>query len=288
MGKDMVNDKIKQLINQDKENNSDIENRYYKWISNVSEKNKRIFEKIFCDITYYSEKELRKLLVELYGRLNATEEFLNDAAFIPIESQSGKLNNSYALTCFLLEANNIMDNNSTIKELCDGVSPNKIVMCDDFVGSGKTIKDFLREHKDFFKSKEIYLLLIHCMDEGKKEIELFARENGLKITIHYYAISYKYFNEKDIEDKNDYLEECKLLGLKKNPLGDFDSEALVVTYRKTPNNTLKAVWKESSKNTPPFSRPISKRPTWKEMNKEKDIRRKERYQNGESNKHDTV
>lgn len=120
----MVNDKIKQLINQDKENNSDIENRYYKWISNVSEKNKRIFEKIFCDITYYSEQELRKLLIELYVRLNADDDFLNDAAFIPIESQSNKLNNSYILTYFLLDANNLMYNYSTIKELCGGASPN--------------------------------------------------------------------------------------------------------------------------------------------------------------------
>lgn len=288
MGKDMVNDKIKQLINQDKENNSDIENRYYKWISNISEKNKRIFEKIFCDITYYSEQELRKLLSELYVRLNADDDFLNDAAFIPIESQSNKLNNSYILTYILLDANNLMYNYSTIKELCGGASPNKIIMCDDFVGSGKTIKDFLRDNKVFFQGKEIYLLLIHCMDEGKKEIELFAKENGFKINIYYYAISYKYFKGKDIEDKDAYLEECKLLGLTKKPLGDYDSEALVITYRKSPNNTLKAVWKESTKNKPPFSRPISKRPTWKEMNKEKDARREERYQNGERNKHDTV
>lgn len=277
----MIEQKLNQLQIDDPEANSNIEERYNAWISNISKENKFVFEKIFCDIKYYSERELRKRLQELFSSINTTEDFLDDTLILFIESQSSKYNSSFFITGFLVQANNIAKNFCTLEEYkAKKYNPSNIVLCDDFIGTGKTIIDYITKNFDILKDKVIYLLCIHCMNDGKINLLQYAKDNGLNLTLQSFAISDKYLTNSNKEMLEPYLVECKKLKLN-NALGYRKSEANIVTYNNTPNNTLSVIWEESSVNKAVFPRKEVKTPEWRKMNQEKKERRIERYINGE-------
>lgn len=279
----MIKDKLKSLLRNDPNHNSDIEKRFESWIANISIENKSLFERIFCDIEYYSENDLRSNLQSLYGSINKKDDFIDNTLVLAIESQYSKFNSSMYMTGFLVEANNIAANYCTMEEMkAKNYKPKNIVFCDDFIGSGKTIIDFINKHTDLIRDKKIYIICIHCMNEGENSIRNFAKKNGLDIEILFHKTKNKYFSDDKKDEKNEYTSECKKMKIK-HPLGMYESEALVVTYKNTPNNTLGVIWEETEKNEPVFPRKHTKIPKCREMKKEKKIRRMENYYNGRKN-----
>ena len=184
------------------------------------------------------------------------------------------------MTSFLIESNNLAKNFCTLLDIRDkNYNPENIILCDDFIGSGKTVTDFIKDNIDIFHDKHIYLLCIHCMKEGLTKIQNFANRYSINITILYYMSKDKYLSDSNPTLLENYLKECTHLNVSE-PLGNFNSEALVVTYRNTPNNTLSAVWQDTNINKAIFPRVKTHTPECRRMREEKKVRRIERYING--------
>lgn len=130
----------------------------------------------------------------------------------------------------------------------------KIVLLDDFIGSGDSAMQVIKEAKFFGVQEEnIILATIAIMEDGKKRIMskgidvkyIFSCQKGIS----------DYYSGGDlIRYKRIITEMGSALGIKKDVvLGYKDSEALVSMFR-TPNNTFPVFWCRANEQEGPFRR----------------------------------
>jgi len=133
-----------------------------------------------------------------------------------------------------------------------------IFLLDDFLGSGETIDNTLKEVKKnlAIKNKNLHVVSIASQQQAVD----FLLSEGIPLHTHY--ISNKGITDNysgpELNQKTEIMKEIELLIPKnKSPFGYNESEALISLIR-TPNNTFPIFWKEHKvglkKFNPPFPR----------------------------------
>ncbi len=286
------------------ENKKLIEDCKKRWCVNGLVKDKVIehFEKVIGDFLGQFDYEEKKIIISLidkfeyYGQIRVNNYFSDiydilsiknkwdedETIFLPIEKED-KANSSEMYTNLFVLYNrinywqcvSIRDEEKFEKWKIKG---KRIIIIDDFCGSGNTLKGFIEKYRDKFKGKEIYYIVIHAMKEGKMQIE----------ELKYESIIIKIFGCEESNKAFDGNETCRKIfgeiskkyGLKKEEdiFGYEETEALVAFNSNTPNNTLGIFCKKNKCNSfPIFPRKYDPKPIWQNNKEQTKKRANERY-----------
>lgn len=227
--------------------------------------------------TYYSREKVEKLLKDFYEDLilNINEEYTIYSP-IPSEKDVSRANSSNFYLNKFFEINDLsndqqlslialyldVENKAMAKEL---KKPNRdtnaeiikvygklsyietIVCIDDFSGTGKTIKKFLKVCADMISEKEVIIYVIHITKKAYETIiQAFEEFGYTNAKLRYTKIQTSIFLKGD--DYLNHVLKSKLLTFEKNiinsknPLGYGETEALCTFYRNCPNNTISSYW----------------------------------------------
>lgn len=252
------------------------------FIEQFDDEEKRIVIDLIEKFEYYGKIRVSNYLYEQHGILSKNNLLgVNETIFIPIEKDD-KLNSCQAYVADFIVSNRINEyqwvsikDEDSFKKWCKTVK--RIIIIDDFCGSGNTLKNFIEKYKNKFKGREIYYIVIHAMEEGKMLIEKM-KYNNIKVYVKNCMESSKAFAEKD-EFREIFNEISKKFDIKKRDVFGYENaEALVAFYSNTPNNTLGIFRNKNSKNKfPIFPRKFDSIPEWRINKKEAKKRANERY-----------
>lgn len=228
------------------------------WILQFDSEDQSLAIKLFLEITFFSDEQVKKLCKVLYGRLpKGTKDGIKkgETIFVSLGDipDSGpmllyhysKINSIPEEYCYeLLKFIDILDTKKGIKS---------VIFIDDFIGSGDQACTFLSNElmEDFdivgIKYKE-YQALVGFVT-GKEAI---IKKTGIKVNItHELTNKDRIFHEASTRLTDNYYELKKYreamlkYGQKlfpSHPLGYRNSQALIVFYYNTPNNTLPVIW----------------------------------------------
>nr|WP_319398779.1 ATP-binding protein [uncultured Carboxylicivirga sp.] len=249
--------------------------------------NQRNMFKLLEHIKFYNNSEIREKMEDLFREVKkeirrANKERIikesqrkrDDILISYLDQNPAKSGAEYSK--LFVEANNIYKDNSTTidkleKKIIENRDLNALVFIDDFIGSGNTIIENIRELTDNYKNLIIERRLIVIIgvitgfQEGKHLIEKEIADIGIPIKIIILDpldISNKAFNSessifsKPIErDKTKKI--CYDIGLKlekNHPLGYDDCQAVLVFPNTCPNNSLPILWKKTKTWNPIFER----------------------------------
>ncbi len=252
------------------------------FIEQFDDEEKRIVIDLIEKFEYYGEIKGSNCLSEQYNKL-LKNNLLNieETIILPIEKDDKISSSELYTACFLLKNRinynqkvSIKDEES-FKEWRKTIK--RIIIIDDFCGSGNTLKDFIEKHKNKFEGLEIYYIVIHAMKEGKKLLERLKYDN-IRVYIINCMESSKAFAEND-EYREKFSEISKKFGIKKGDIFGYENtEALVAFYSNTPNNTLGIFRNGNEKNKfPIFPRKYDSIHGWKRNKEEVKKRANERY-----------
>ena len=146
----------------------------------------------------------------------------------------------------------------------------RLVLIDDFSGTGRTLVDALKRELEFLQRVnsqgiQIILLTLVGFAESRSRIEGFIDQRGLDAHVYFcdeLGSEHKVFSEDSIifpdsseRDHARQIAEAKGMMLEtKQPLGYGDTQASVVFYQSCPNNTLPIFWSRNSNWRPLFPR----------------------------------
>lgn len=250
-----------------KGNRKYLAERIDNWLNQFNDTDREEMLSLLAHFDYYSKNKIHEQVKILY---NAFRAICNskDVVF----SKTEKIVNASYSSIFFMEfwsKNNlygyVADNLSSI--IYEDDFPKNIVIVDDYIGSGNTIKNYLIDllSNDFdVKNKNFYILALNVSKTGKNEIEKFAIERGMCLKIIYNKCSNKAYEPNNIFKETELQYHKNLYGdaydnSVKNPNLDFkfgydQIEALVSFYYNTPNNTLGIFWQDLFKFRALFSR----------------------------------
>ena len=127
-----------------------FEQKIEKWLENVeSDEEKQIFIQLFTNFNYFTRKKFSVGLKDGYSQFKAIvgEEY-KDSLFLPLGSQGGIFNGAYEIMPLFRRINRI-DKTRTVMQAQDFLtkrdisSVKNIVLVDDFIGSGTTLKKYI-------------------------------------------------------------------------------------------------------------------------------------------------
>jgi len=247
----------------------------------------RYMFKLLEHVKFYTNNEIREKMEDLFRevkkeiRKNEKERIIkdnqrkrDDILVSYLDQSPVKSGAEYAK--LFVEANNIYKDNSTTiakleKKINESKDLNALIFIDDFIGSGKSIIENLKELTDNYKElilrKKLIVIIgvITGFLEGKHLIEKSVQSLGLPIKIVILDPldkSNKVFdNESSVFTKPIERERtkkiCYEIGLnleKKHPLGYDNCQATVVFPNTCPNNSLPILWKKTKTWNPIFER----------------------------------
>ena len=205
---------------------------------------------------YYTEKAIDRKVVELHQHfLEINGEDISKVVFSKIPKEYGVANSDIMFTSYWLN-NDIKGYSSydVIREYLENDAvPEKLVIVDDYMGSGDTVtgalKTMLSVAPELHNSK-LYVLVIHASQIGIKNLNAFISERGLDLTFICLENTDKAFQEDYIFSKIDaklkeeeYRQICDCKNVSKGAvLGYKDIQSLVAFDKTTPNDTLGLFW----------------------------------------------
>jgi hypothetical protein len=252
---------------------------YNEWIEHIPEKTCLTVNKLLEEFYYYPHEVVNVLLKELHGRLlRSSSVNFDNTIYTLIKSKTGTINSSYDYWSEYRYLNGIS------KHVCIGDISRireeqwefieNIVLIDDCSGSGKTFTNYIDFVIDLVRSKHIYLIAIHVMEEAVKKIGEYADANNLKIDVICKCTTQKAFDNpcflSDPEIKDDFIHTSEILNIPRiDILGRFNSESICAFYNNTPNNTLGIFRYDTETLKSPFPRMNELKPVWSTGSREK-------------------
>lgn len=226
------------------------------WINQFTTDERPLLLELLKNFYYYTEKAIDRKVVELHQHfLEINGEDISKVVFSKIPKEYGVANSDIMFTSYWLN-NDIKGYSSydVIREYLENDAvPEKLVIVDDYMGSGDTVtgalKTMLSVAPELHNSK-LYVLVIHASQIGIKNLNAFISERGLDLTFICLENTDKAFQEDYIFSKIDAKlkeEECRQICDCKNVskgavLGYKDIQSLVAFDKTTPNDTLGLFW----------------------------------------------
>lgn len=226
------------------------------WINQFTTDERPLLLELLKNFYYYTEKAIDRKVVELHQHfLEINGEEISKVVFSKIPKEYGVANSDIMFTSYWLN-NDIKGYSSydVIREYLENDAvPEKLVIVDDYMGSGDTVtgalKTMLSVAPELHNSK-LYVLVIHASQIGIKNLNAFISERGLDLTFICLENTDKAFQEDYIFSKIDaklkeeeYRQICDCKNVSKGAvLGYKDIQSLVAFDKTTPNDTLGLFW----------------------------------------------
>lgn len=274
--------------------------QYNKWLSNFKNDEERLDAMfLLSKFMYFDNETIRELMVRIYEDLykrpivydiRRKHEKTTDTAFIESEFEKiktktrflsiGNPSESSAHLLYFFRQENYLKRDLFIGPhelfshtekggdiqaslMVEGIE--RIVVLDDFCGSGNQAKKFNENFVRFLKEK--------CPEIKISYFALFAIEDGLEVVrelsfdkadaMFILDNSYKCFSEHSrffIDEPDSYKDKCREMcerygkRISRTPLGYQDCQMLLGFHHNTPNNTLPIFWQERNGWIPMFKR----------------------------------
>lgn len=226
------------------------------WINQFITDERPLLLELLKNFYYYTEKAIDRKVVELHQHfLEINGEDISKVVFSKMPKEYGVANSDIMFTSYWLN-NDIKGYSSydVIREYLENDAvPEKLVIVDDYMGSGDTVtgalKTMLSVAPELHNSK-LYVLVIHASQIGIKNLNAFISERGLDLTFICLENTDKAFQEDYIFSKIDaklkeeeYRQICDCKNVSKGAvLGYKDIQSLVAFDKTTPNDTLGLFW----------------------------------------------
>jgi hypothetical protein len=249
--------------------------------------NQRHVFKILEHLKFYTNNEIREKMEDLFREvkkeirksekelvIKENQKKRDDILVSYLDQNPAKSGAEYAK--IFVEANNIYKDNSTVitkleKKINENKSLNALVFIDDFIGSGRSIIENLKElvvnYNAIIIDKQLIVIIgvITGFFDGKHAIEEYAKTLDFPVSIKILDPLDKcnrcFDNDSSIFTKPIEREKtkkiCYDIGLKlekNHPLGFEDCQATIVFPNTCPNNTLPILWKKTDVWKPLFER----------------------------------
>ncbi len=266
-----------------------FDDNFESWFQQIPEKNRITVTTLIEHLEYYSHRTTNYWLKFLHSRLveNRSITYQN-TIYVFIKSKDGKTNssNDYWTEYKLINKlnKNICIENMDVLDPEDWQHIENIVFIDDFSGSGDSFINELKKFPERYRSKNVYFITINTMINAAQKIKDYCKQNNILIVLLSAFNQKKAFesdlfedNEKARQEINDMSKD--LLIPQNERLGYKKTQALVVFYNNTPNNTLGFIRFNTDKYTSLFPRKNDEIPTWKEMRKKRHSRNAANYNN---------
>jgi hypothetical protein len=274
--------------------------QYSKWLGNFSEGEEQLIAMyMLSKFMYFDNETIRELMVRIYEDLykrpivyeiRKNNGETKDMDFIESEFEKiraktrflsiGNPSESSAHLLYFFRQENYLKRDLfigphelfvhnengeiiTAKLAIDGID--RIVVLDDFCGSGNQATRFNNEFVKFIKEKNrdihISYFALFAIEEGLEKVDNLSFDVAKSVFV--LDKSYKCFSDESrfFDDENASLKEaCKLMcekygkQISKIPMGYNDCQMLLGFHHNTPNNTLPIFWKEKDGWVPMFKR----------------------------------
>lgn len=259
------------------------------WIAQIPEKNRETVLTLIKNTEYYSHQNVNKWLKELHGQLlhNASVNDEN-TIYVFLRSKLGKTNSSNDYWTEYKAINqlnkNICIENIDKLDIEDFKYIENIIYIDDFGGSGKSFITEIERYPEKLKGKSVYYITINIMFSAIKKIKKYCDDNGIIIVFLPAYKQEKAFKRNLFTDderaKNEITEMSKDLSITKSfVLGFNKTQALVVFFNNTPNNTLGFIHDDSDNYKSIFPRRHDSKPGWMKLKEDRIKKGKTNYNN---------
>lgn len=281
------------LEKRDKENDetfAQFQYRFEEWLNQIPDSYKDTVLTLVKNTVLFSHKDVNEFFPVLHDRLMGHHGITEDnTVYAFLKSRAGYSNSSndywteYKLINKMNKHTFIVDLNKITEEAWDIIE--NIVYIDDFSGSGSAFISEIKQHIEIFTGKRVFFVTVAIMDWAIKSISSFAAEHNIDfIPISIFRLE-KAFEQSLFQDNRCAHQQIKAMSIGFNISKDYimgynDSQALVVFYNNTPNNTLGFIWWNNSDSySPLFPRNKDKRPTWQRMRANKNRKANANYNN---------
>lgn len=219
-----------------------FESRLLKFINNDSnDKNKLEILNIVSKINWYQSKEINDYIVK-----KAKKIIDEETAIYQIKDKATSSSN--CMISFI--SNEGICGDEQVLNYDDIVNSgklkffSKLLIIDDYIGSGSTILEKLVEISKFLTNQKIIILSCICQNCAVSKLK---QNSELDITIYskYYLDSYKEYLELSTQDYVSKI--CELCGDKNIQYGWGNCGALVSINSKSPNNNISMLWNNTIK-----------------------------------------
>lgn len=237
-----------------------IYSNYSEWVLNgKTEQEKKILEKIFLNLSFFSKIEMKKLLRDELQKLKVENDKFENSTIVPLIPTNGRYcgaNDLMGLIKFIEKDEQIKNGNqffpysdTIINDLRYLTSEHStVIIIDDILGTGKTLEDYLSENNSNFKGRQVIFLFLLATETGLSNFQTLQKTYR-NITIRYcqkvdklskrgILTSEEFASLKSIEDSLKFrkAQPSNFSGGYKN------SELLVLFSHNIPNNSLSSLW----------------------------------------------
>ena len=253
-----------------------------RWLDQFdSPRDQRLMFRLLSGIRTYDEDRIRTKMREALGIvvrnartvLEPRSRVRNDILVSPLDDSLAKSGSTY---CRLFVSENRISAQSvhTLDSLERRFPTNsdiqRLVLIDDFSGTGLTLVNGLRQHLELLRQVNasgvrIIVIALVGFSQAREQVETFIRESSLEADVYFcdelgtehkaFSDSSSIFPDPVERDLARQIAEIKGVALEqRHPLGYRDTQGLIVFHQSCPNNTLPVFWSQSRDWFPLFPR----------------------------------
>ncbi len=241
----------------------------------------RLMFRLASAVRCYDEDAVRTKMREAFGIvmrnmrtvIEPRARVRNDILVSPLDDSPAKSGSTY---CRLFVSENRLSTNSvhTLESLERRFPTNnevqRLVLIDDFSGTGATLAGGLKRHSDLLRrlnSEGVRIIVIALVgfSEAREHIEHFVEQAGIEADVYFcdelgpehraFSESSSIFPEVAERDLARQIAESRGVALERRfPLGYQDTQGLIVFHQSCPNNTLPIFWSRNGDWNPLFPR----------------------------------
>ena len=252
------------------------------WLEQFSGLNEqRLMFRLLKGMRVYDENTVRAKMREAFGIVTrnmhtviaAGARVRSDILVSSLDESAAKSGLTY---CRLFAGENRVSSNAVLpfraleRRIDGGDSVQRLVLIDDFAGTGGTLLAGLRRELEFLRrvnSQGIQIIILTLVGFAgtRNRIERFVDQNNLDAHVYFcdelgpedqvFSEESRIFPASGERDVARQIAESKgVMIQRKHPLGYGNTQASVIFYQSCPNNTLPILWSQNRDWTPLFPR----------------------------------
>ncbi|BBH23114.1 hypothetical protein Back11_44590 [Paenibacillus baekrokdamisoli] len=248
------------------------------WLGEIDEQHRTTFLILLKYFNYFNRQKVHDTFAKLYEQYTSLEIEHESTIYAPITPKRPIYNGTNEFFSIFREVCSDQVKTTRIAfQLRDYLKTyntseiSNIVLVDDIIGTGTTLRDYLHplinDFSNKIKDKKIYILCLVAHPKGLKKIEKMRNDLGMEIECLYgYELTKAFSKGRFFEKEQDRIKarqvvreyESKIAKRDDDIMGFQESEGLVAFFHNTPNNTLSTFWEQEARVTwhPIFPRTI--------------------------------